>query len=223
MLNYKKLILGVVLVAIFLVGSVFYIYLSSQFDEKDLKRISEFLNTLRFKQDLGGTYLLNYTPNLSYPCIFKVLGKYTTQSNSLLGDERINYAIFNRSLPLIDYLRIDIVAKNSLEAYTNEFQQNHYACLPDLPNIFSNSRSTSFQYKGIYVFCFSNFTDEGLTNAGVLYIGEKPDLYWCFANTMYKNTRISYGEWGFVESQNLTTFLNSANATIEEFISSYSR
>jgi hypothetical protein len=222
MLNYKKLILGVV-AAIVLV-TVFYIYsLSSQFDEKDLKKISEFLNNLKFKQDLGETYFLNYTPNLSYPCILKVLGKYTTQSNSLLGNEKVNYSIFNHSLPLIDYLRIDIVAKNSLEDYKKEYKQYNYACLPDLPKLFSTSKSTSFSYKGLYVFCFSNFTDEGLTNAGVLYIGEKPDLYWCFANTMYKNTRISYGEWGFVESQNLTAFLNSANATIEEFISSYSR
>jgi hypothetical protein len=221
MVKNKNVIIALV-VAVCLVIAL-YFYFSSNWNSKDLEKINKFLTSYQFKHDLGYTNFLNYNSNLTFPCIFKVLGKYTTQSPALLGNDKLNYSKFNHSLPLLIYVRADLVAKNSLEAYTNEFQQNHYACLPDLPKIFSTSSSTSFQHKGIFIFCFYNFTDEGLKNAGVFYFGEKPKLYWCFANTMYKNVRISYGEWGFAETQNLSDFINSANETIEGFILNYSR
>jgi hypothetical protein len=221
MVKNKNVIIALA-VAVCLVIAL-YFYFSSNWNSKDLEKINKFLTNYQFKRDLGSTSLLNYSQNLGSSCIFEFFLKYTVQSPALLGTDELNYSKFNHSLPLLIYVRADLVAKNSLGGYTNEFQQNHYACLPDLPNILSNSQSTSFQYKGIYVFCFSNFTDEGLKSASVFYSGEKPNLYWCFANTMYKNVRISYGEWGFAESENISAFLDAANKTINEFILSYSK
>jgi hypothetical protein len=188
--------------------------------QKDIEKIVGFLENYKFKH-LNYTVLTNQTLNLS-SCFTLFFGKIAVQSPRFLEQKELNFSIFNTSLPLYTYVRIDLVPQEYLNEYYNEFQEKHYACNP-VPSLFSNPNVVPIHYKGIYAFCFYNFTDQGLRDMGVPpYVGNKPNLYFCFANTMYKNIRISYGEWGFVESQNLTAFLNSANATIEEFISSYS-
>ena len=199
---------------------IFYFYLSFPYpswNSKDIERINGFLSNYRFKRELGYTFFSNTSLNITFPCTIKIFSKFNMQSSTLTEMSRINFSKFDHTLPLIEYVRVDLVARDSLEAYKNEFQQNHYACTPAVLKILSNSSLKSFQYKGMYVFCFFNFTGERWP-----YIGEKPKLYWCFATSMYKNVGVSYGEWGFAGSENLSEFLNSANATIEEFISSYS-
>jgi len=211
MVKNKKIIIALA-VAVCLIIALYHFYLYPNWSQKDLEKIDNFLNSYQFKHSLGYIdYFINYPSNLTSSHVLKIFGKYTTQSPALLGSEKLNYSKFNHSIPLLTYVRIDLIAKNFLEVYESEFQRT-------LLNTFSNSTSTSFQYKGIYVFCFYNFTDEG-----ILYFGERPNVYWCFANTMYKNVGITYGEWGFAETLNLSNFINSANETIEEFILNYSR
>jgi len=199
----------------------FYFYITPKKTLNDAEKIADFLTNYRFRYLLPYLNITNYTLNLSSSCVIKLYAKYVSQSQKFFGMGELNFSILNRSLPIFEYVRIDLVPENYIDEYKKEFQQKHYACFP-VPSLFNSSKVNSFRYKGAYVFCFYNFTDEGLRSMSIFYKGEKPNLYFCFANTMYKNTRISYGEWGFVESQNLTAFLNSANATIEEFISSYS-
>jgi hypothetical protein len=148
--------------------------------------------------------------------------KWFTQPGINVNYTMVNFSKLNQSLPFAEYALVFAINQSNLGAYYSMVNKTG-VCSPYMEPILKNS---TFDYEGlhfgptnIYMYTLSNFTETGFNLTNTKYIGNKPDLYWYFASTVYKGYDLQFGVWGFKDSKNDYYLLNQSKNFVNQFIS----
>ncbi len=167
----------------------------------------------------GLDYILNY--NYSYNTIYCAGIEYVKayfQSSMLLNSPPYNFSEFNRSIPLLTYIGVENLTNP--KSYYEWLLNGGGVCINNFNLILQNStyEELNYTYDGLPVrlYYLYNFTNNGLNLTYNQYTSKKPDLYWVFAISVYKNLKIGYGEWGFEGFQNISRVIDEENTLIRE-------
>ena len=177
-----------------------------------------FFNNYKINSLSNTKVYYNYTKQ--EVCNYVYINKYYSQPGAVTANI-INFSIFNKSKPLVVSFAISIINQSNMTVFSTQFYQNKGYCRNSLKNIISNSISVHSTYlfdnTTVYKWKLSNLTNDGLNLTGNHYSNVRPDLYWYFSKSLYKNTNVEIAVWGFNGYQN-DTYINSQ---YNKFLSSF--
>ena len=226
MMGKKAMVAFTIAVVFVVLVILIYQYVISSISASKSSTTSRELNAIKVLAMLTSNYThlhLGYRSNSIYSfttsyCAGNEYIQAYYQSPLLMNLPPYNFSKFNRSIPLVTY--IDVENLTDPKSYYEWILNGGGVCINNFNLILQNStyKELNYTYDGLPVrlYYLYNFTNDGLNLTYNQYIGQKPDLYWVFAISVYKNLKIGYGEWGFEGFQNISRVIDEENTLIRE-------